>query len=563
MLLSLMGCISMPDFAQYDAAVDHYAETKRFDAVSFSVDTSAASAITSPGLSDELTSYLTQFGIRTVAEASASEVHIELTVHDSVRGAWVPGASSVSSMGVYTKGTSNRHPYRIDARIIVDGSVVDAADLYYIAWSPQRKVREQQLASMIADDLLLIWHPVSSASWLGRGGNMPAPFALAQNAVEPQTQSGQTELRWEAFPSARALDGSGLAAADISNVSYEVRIQQIELKEFAFSLYPAYDQLLLFTARDVVEPRFTVPFVMPSCGSVIWSVRAHFTLNDHPRVTEWAGSYYTSIGMVATTVMSKSTLPPHIYRRAQDTDAWRVFAGDYELMHHSRVGTITQVVPPNGIDCGDLDWGILYSDARRAQGDFAQQLTPVAAGEAIGAKATISRQCTSERCEFEPGIEDGTRELAACLRREFRRRSMDVPVVDLASSDPSPDDVRYILDTTINISEGGTSRTMDSDIIGTSTTVSTAYSATFETSVIDAVTGEIVGAIDSAHRGSEGRFMLYFLVLPIMYVPYGSVGEIQDRACDELARYASFVLRGGVATAWPDAYFKTESDPLW
>ncbi|TCJ14678.1 hypothetical protein EZJ19_09535 [Parasulfuritortus cantonensis] len=30
---------------------------------------------------------------------------------------------------------------------------------------------------------------------------------------------------------------------------------------------------------------------MQACGQYGWTVRAHFTLDGHPRITEWSGSY--------------------------------------------------------------------------------------------------------------------------------------------------------------------------------------------------------------------------------------------------------------------------------
>ena len=548
---TLTGCTSMPDYAQYDAAIDYYAQTERYDSVSFSVKALAAPAITADGLADQLASYLSQYDIQTTSDAANAEVHVELTLSDTNRGSFL------------TLGDEHRYPTSIHARVIVGGTVISDADLYYIAWSPERDVREQQLASLIADDLLLIWHPQPSSAWLNKNSIEPAPFSLVQDDVGPQIGTGQTQLSWEAFPSERMLRGTELLSADISDVSYEVRIQHIQLKEYGFSKFPAYSQLETYLQGGIKESHFVLPFVMPSCDNLIWSIRTHFPLNGRPRLTEWAGSYYTSFGMIATTKTSKSTLPPHIYRRPQETKAWAIFAGNGVLMHHSRVGTISEVVPPNGIECKELEWGVLYSDTRRAQGDFGGQIHALAPGEAVGASAVVDRQCSTDKCEFETGTEDVTDELVSCLSREFDRRSMDTPVFAVSVDDTSPQNVRYILDSKINLVEGKTTHDGDSNVIGTVWGKNTVYSATFETNVIDTATGEIVGEINSAHQGSKGHVAGFFLILPIMYFPYGSVSEIRKKACDELARYTSFVLRGGVSKAWPDQYFKTESDALW
>jgi len=556
---TLTGCTSMPDYAQYDDAVDYYAQTDRYDTVSFSINASARTAITADGLADQLTSYLTQYGIQTVSDAGDAQAHIELTLSDTNRG-WSHGTETG---GAFALGDRHRYPASIHARVIVGGTAISDVELYYNAWSPKRDVREQQIASFIADDLLLIWHPQSSAAWLNKKSSELAPFSLVQNDVDAQDDTGQTRLSWETFPSERMLRGAGLLIADISDVSYEVRIQHIQLKEFAFSTIPVYSQPETYLQGGINEPHFVVPFVMPSCDNMIWSVRAHFTLNGRPRLTEWAGSYYTSFGMSAMDELSKSTLPPHIYRRPQATKAWSIFAGNESLMHHSRIGIVSKVVPPNGIECKELDWGVLYSDTKRAQGDFGGQIHALTPGEAVGASAVVHRQCSTDKCEFETGPEDVTDELVSCLSREFDRRSMDTPVFGVSDDETSPQNVRYILDSKINLVESKTVHGGDSNVIGTVWNKNTVYSATFETNVIDTAIGEIVGEINSAHQGSKGHVAGFFLILPIMYFPYGSVSEIRKKACDELARYTSFVLRGGVSKAWPDQYFKTESDALW
>jgi len=559
LIASMSGCVSMPDYEHYGQVVDYYAMTERYKVVSFSIDADRVSTVTGEGLADELTSYLSFYGIDVSKDEATSEAHIELTVSDASVGA----TSALNSGGINIRGAAGRFPISATARVIVNGSLVHQADLYYIAWSPLREIREQQLASMIADDLLLIWHPRSSADWLKKKSNGPAPFALMQDSVDAQTHEGRSTFRWEGFPSARMLRETGLATADISNVSYEFRLQQIALKEYAFSLYPQYSRPLLFRQGDIPENHFAPPFVMPSCGDLIWAVRAHFNLNGYPRATEWSGSYYNSLGMVITTVVSKSTLPPHIYRRSQSTKGWQTFAGTDELMHHSRIGTIAKVVPPNGIDCASLDWGPLNRPRQRADGDFGAHIRPLEQGDAIVARAVITRRCQAAECDFEEGVQDASNTMASCLAREFRRGSTEIPVLAATDVENLPRNVRYILDTDISIVKGGTTTQGEANFGAIVTNKETSYSATFEVNVVDAESGEVIGTIDAAHTGSKGRVAGFFLVLPMVYIPYGSVGGIQDEACDQLARYASFALRGGITTEWPDQYFKTEMDALW
>ncbi len=146
----------------------------------------------------------------------------------------------------------------------------------------------QQIASLAVDDLILLWYPSAAAGAGGQSSTTPAKFAILMNEIEPQSIGGITRLSWEAFPSQRLLEGSGLSFSEISDVSYEIRVHKAGERVLAIHRYHRSD---VYRQSGIIKPGFELPFSLPSCEYIVWSVRAHFTARRVPHYQcEPAGS---------------------------------------------------------------------------------------------------------------------------------------------------------------------------------------------------------------------------------------------------------------------------------
>jgi hypothetical protein len=164
----------------------------------------------------------------------------------------------------------------------------------------------QNLAEQIVDSLFLIYEPPSSV----KGGNKrcidsplrpeypknPKHLFLCPSCVGtvidwshffepfPTVDSLQPELRWETFPTPdeQKADETG-ELSTLANVGYEVRIYEAAPVNDGWVPGPLIDS----HTTAIASYRMETP--LKTCGHYFWTFRAHFTLNEQPRVTEWAG----------------------------------------------------------------------------------------------------------------------------------------------------------------------------------------------------------------------------------------------------------------------------------
>ncbi len=569
-IAALTGCVSYPpEYPDYSNATEHYREVNRFDRLAVLVSTirmGGAEKSFSESVKKEIAHYLEQNGIEFVsAEDPSSEQAATLDLLISPRD------------GYLTVNASLRAP---------DGTVVEETPLFHKAMVGPSTALAQQIASLAVDDLILLWYPSAAAGAGGQSSTSPAKFAILMNEIEPQSIGGITRLSWEAFPSQRLFEGSGLSLSEISDVSYEIRVHKAGERVLAILRYHRSD---VYRQSDITGPEFELPFLLPSCDYIVWSVRAHFTLAGHQRVTEWAGDYTTSYDGISPWPI----LPPYMHRRTAEQNSWHPWYQSLPLEHHVGGGTRAKIEPPKLIKCGELARGFLFDDRRRAAANFEEPLESLLPGESIGAMATVQRMCRSDKCVFEEGIEDASSMMAACLASEFSRRSLDVSVINLSTALPSfsvppggePVDlslraeairdsanqeqlaklgIRYLLSTDIVVQELGTHRGSEGEAVVAVLSKHTTYSASIVTAVYDIGTGELLGTLTSSDSDSKGGMVGFLLIVPIMYIPNpGSISGIQNNACDAIARRVSFMLRGGVSTGWPDEYFNSVHEPLW
>jgi hypothetical protein len=475
-----------------------------------------------------------------------------------------------------------------------DGTVVEETSLYHQfrgtahqaqIESGSHKAVAQQVALLVVDDLLLIWHPADVAGGAARSNPSPARFTILADDTEPQSMSGATRLSWEPFPTERLLKGSDATVADISDVSYELRVHKVEVpQQFA----DRQKRSGVYRVAGLNEPEHVLPFILPSCKSIVWSVRARFQLRGHRRVTEWSGDYSTMYNKV----IGWPLLPPYMYRRTLDQETWGPMYAPWPLQHEVGGGTFTKVKPPSPIKCGELERGFMADESKRATVDFEQAMEPLQADQSIAALASVSRSCISDKCGYEEGEVDASYEMVTCLAKEFDRRRLAAPVRQIADVLPAlpvppgggttggeallmslkvPENrqylldngIRYILNAEVKMAELGQGGSSDSSMLATVATTVTRYGARFDSDVIDASTGEAIGRISSRETGGKGGTFGAIVIVPIFYIPHGSISGIQAKACDAVARQMSFMLRGGVSLNWPDDAFQSRYDLLW
>ena len=574
-LTGLSGCaLYPPNFTPYDEGTKHYQTTNRFDRIAVSVEVANTDGLVqrenlAKSVTEAIAEYLEQNEIQYVSESDA-----------------ISRPTARLALLVSPTATSDRTEYSILAKLTApDGSLIDETPLFHKGGAASDDVLLQYLASTVVDDMLLLWYPSAAAGKYLASTADPAEYTLLANDPDPQTLGGVTRLSWEPFPSPRLLNKASVSATDISNVRYELRVHKPGL----MTMNKRFLRSSIYRQKDIVEPWFEFPFLFPSCDYIIWSVRAHFTLAGQKRVTEWSGNYSTMYNRLTTF----PALPPYMHRRTADQKSWHRIYRSFSHEHQTGGGTRARILPPEGVKCGELGRGFVADEARSADADFAEHIEALQPGESIATIATVDRICRTEDCVYEEGTLDASKDVAACLANEFKKRSLEVPVTDLASIFPSMSQssesqasdtdaaskwiadpanksllqergIRYVLDMQLAIAEGETIRDSDSNVLVTGAGWSTKYTVSIETQVIDTYSGQVLGTLASSDTGSKGGMVGFFLIVPIMYIPNpASISAIQNNACDAIARRMSFMLRGGVSTGWPAEYFNWIHEPLW
>jgi len=596
-LLFFVGCANHPTtppkIPPYEVETRHYRSTERFDHVTVEVradqraNSWVAGFIELPNaVAKELAVYLSRKDIR---------------VSDHGDDA---GAARLVVVG------SGRDEYRLAVRLTdPDGALVYETTLYHDGGYSSAIAIAQQLAMLVADDMLLMWHPAVSAVGRDWAKPKPAPFTLLADPMQAQSPEGVSRVSWESFPSERLLRGADFSANDITDVSYELRFHKVYRPANPVIRWSPEG---IYRVTGLTESEHTLPFLLPTCESASWSVRAHFRLHGRPRVTEWAGNYSTTFNPVGN---KWPTIPPYLYRRGEDPWNWNLMYRVGELEHQIGGGTLVDIEPPPPLKCRHLDRGMFTLEKERAEADFESRVTPLAAGQSIAAIATFNDVCADKDCDVRSGTHEASEKLAECLENEFERRSFKASVHDLSKilselpTPPDPDSesmdsaalltllrlpenkdylsargISYIVSTDMSLLTGPKSRDVESNVPhidvdavldedwesvmeGTIplsvVSTNTRFVSSMKSAVIDTSNGEVVGTITSGAEGSKGSIVPIIVIIPIAYIPYGSRVRIEAKACDSMARRLSFMLRGGVSTGWPEEYFQDAYEPMW
>lgn len=544
-LLGGTGCAGYPpSLPGYDASTEHYRSLERFDRILFDVTVAS--------------------GTPQLASLANDVKHAGTQYLEQNKIAAVPAvAGQAANMTMLTLQILKKEPgYGVHARLTAsDGSIIEETPLYLNAAGLQGESLAQHLATLAIDDLLLLWYPSDRVGGGAQSTAAPAKFALLMDELPRQTIGGETRLSWEEFPSARILEGSSVSAADISDVTYELRIH----KAGRMVVFHRYQRSMVYRKSNIQEAEFTLPFALPSCEDMVWSVRARFDLGGHRRVTEWSGHSSTSYNGLGPLPI----LPPYVHRRTLEQEKWGPLYRSFPLEHHAGGGTKERIKPPDSIRCGELGRGIVDDDDTVADADFENPLEPLAPGQSIAVTASSERRCISDDCKLDAGTEDTSVEMAACFAREFKRRSLNIAVTTRNGIPPgTTDGIRYWLKIQTHVSEGATTRDFEISDSGLfeEDSQTTHYSSWLEASVIDGDSGDELGRISSSDTGVVSRSTVsaaFLLWLPVMYLPVSGIGDLEKNACDEVARRLSFMLRGGISSGWPEEHFRPITSRLW
>jgi len=376
----LSGCVSLES---YEEETRHYRSSERFAHVAidvnFDIDLAEVPAEFSdlPGMVEvELIHYLGQHGVDVSAAGgtadNADHARLDVTLQD---------------------GNIKFGSYDIAARLTdVDGAVIDETTLYHKAGISSPRATAQQLAEVIADDMLMIWHPAISVIGEKFPSTGAARYALLPFGTEVDAEEQTSRFTWESFPSERMLQGANFSAENIDNVVYEFRL--IPFFKFGTSK-------VMYRSTGLAAPEHILPFTLPSCEIFYWSVRARFNLYGVPRVTEWSDRQ------------------------------WRVAERRYRmgaLMHQTggkRGGIRVKQDVPASVDCEFPD---------RLPGEVLSRLDldPLQAGQSIGAIALVSEFCGEDGCESRTSTQEASEQMAACLAEEFLDSDLNVSVHDIA-----------------------------------------------------------------------------------------------------------------------------------
>jgi hypothetical protein len=536
--------------ADYFESTEHYRTIERFEQVSINVTsefniTPELEAFNSLAdrVTDDIEFYLEHRGISVVRSDANSEDLARLEVILRSR---------------FRRFSNN---YEIATTLISPaGTVIDETLLYHIASSSSPNATSQQLAEVIADDVLLMWHPAKDVL---NGKPPKGKSANTLTGLQVSVDKGQSRFTWEAFPSERLLVGADFSADDVSDVSYELRIRPYW---FRFVQGRTKGTFGVHRVQGILKAEYTLPFLLPSCEEARWSVRAHFMLRGTPRVTEW--SRHSSGGR------------KFVARRTRTTTA---------LFH--------QIDSMHGNYPFDLDSTEKFDchSAERQPEDLLPylEIEALQTGESIAAMALISQACEGNQCEARMTTEEASEKLAECLADEFKKRDLDVSVLDMAGLlqelpirpdvDSAPADtnsmysylgqpenrdyltsrgIRYAVTADMTMNKTGKDVLADSNVAATIVAPVTYYESTVDSQLFDILNSQVAASIASSAQGEKGVVVPMILFVPVAAIPYGSKRRIENRACDALARRLTLGLKGGVS-GWPDGFFVDPTEASW
>ena len=147
-------------------------------------------------------------------------------------------------------------------------------------------------------------------------------FNLLGGIVYVEVDSLQPELRWEVFPRPQDDQADGEAfSSRVSDVSYELKIWRSDRLPSSFLVPPGpFDRGLpldlVYSRQALPQPSHRLEEPLEPSTEYLWTVRAQYHLDGHPRLTEWGISKEPSYPLVPGYIPQKFPLDrnPNLYR---------------------------------------------------------------------------------------------------------------------------------------------------------------------------------------------------------------------------------------------------------
>ena len=126
---------------------------------------------------------------------------------------------------------------------------------------------------------------------------------IGARAAQRRMTDLQPTFRWEPLPASVTRDGR--TESQIRDVTYELRLYR--------GVAPTP-----YVRSGLTAPTYALDTTLAPCELYAWTVRAHFTLDGQPRVTEWTGMYSggaVSVDSFGASESALSAIDPAWFRR--------------------------------------------------------------------------------------------------------------------------------------------------------------------------------------------------------------------------------------------------------
>lgn len=119
---------------------------------------------------------------------------------------------------------------------------------------------------------------------------LPATGLVVGSPELPVVDSLQPTLRWQAFPRPEDRRTLGEAAVNrVSNVTYDLRIWwSWHCQVWPDSPFDVDGHDTWYSRDGLTRPFHRIEAPLKPSGKYCWTVRARFTIDGHPRMTEWS-----------------------------------------------------------------------------------------------------------------------------------------------------------------------------------------------------------------------------------------------------------------------------------
>ena len=393
------------------------------------------------------------------------------------------------------------------------------------------------LSNIVVEQALLTWYPSKKAAKIkppsGKSNGISLFVTSTTGVKNPVPRDAPVVLAWEAFPSDRILSGGVIDPASISDVKYELKYYPYR-GSAAPGMAVRDHKMRLHT---LTAQSFELPGPLPWCGEITWTVRARFTLDGHPRVTQWTLGFITRVGTPEGFDCFRGFMNP-----IGAAAAWAAPKPTQiePLMSGEGVASIVLTGSRCGVDESRCSADVYRESNRSLQGQLQKALDKV--GNAIDVRngedfvdpawfGTEKRAFQIDRGEFYEWLTDEQNK--ANLKASGVRRILAI----------HSGEKEQIVGSSSASDLGG--------VIGDSE-VTTRSSLTVFADVIDVETGNRLVQLEVAAQGSKTDGTVWLLVVPISYK---SGNDAFEEGVELIASVAAHTLMGA-QIGWPESFRK-------